>query len=832
MAVSASPPIIPDHEMLRVIGRGAYGEIWLARSLTGALRAVKVVSRSTFDDERAFAREFNGMSRFEPFSRAHEGFVDILHVGRGGDFFYYIMELADDCVSGQRIDPANYEPRTLKTEMQKRSRVPVAECVETGVRLADALASLHAQGLAHRDIKPANIIFVGGAPKLADIGLVAAHGQRSFVGTEGYIPPEGPGAEGDLYSLGKVLYEISTGKDRLDFPSVNTDLTQREDKAALLLLNEVLLKACANDSAARYKNAAEMRADLLRVQQGVRARTSRSFPRWLAVLVITVLVFGAVGWWMRQLGVKSDEGLQPRHLGEAAINTEPSGALVLIGDHMARSPAVLKNLDEGKQSVRVMLPGYEPVETSIVISANGRADFGTIPLTRSKGALKLTSDPPGAEFDLMDAEKETHHGKTPATLRDLPTGRCELTVRNEARELRDAVEIARGETAAKTIEFANGTLAVSSEPAGAEIFVDGVSRGTAPLQIELPSGSHELTATYRDWPPEKKSVTVENHREVSTRFEFGFGSVKITSAPSGATVIRDGTELGRTPLLLEEIKPGAVEYELRLAGSKSARVQGTVQPEQQIFLAARLEQNLSPQPGQPWENSLGMKFVPVGDSVRFCVWETRVRDYAAFCSATGTRFEKPDFAQTDTHPAVRVSWYDAQAFCKWLTERERSGNLLEENQRYRLPTDLEWSMAAGLANETGATPEQRDGKFRDVFPWGKQWPPPAGAGNYADMSAKLPRGKFIEGFTDGFAQTAPVGSFAANPNGLFDMGGNVWEWCEEGYKGDGHARDWGVLRGGSWANGSRGELLTSYRNVVDRGERDVIYGFRCVLVSE
>ncbi len=80
--VSAKVPVIPDHEVLRVIGRGAYGEIWLARSLTGALRAVKVVYRSTFESERAFQREFQGMSAFEPISRAHAGFVDILHVGR------------------------------------------------------------------------------------------------------------------------------------------------------------------------------------------------------------------------------------------------------------------------------------------------------------------------------------------------------------------------------------------------------------------------------------------------------------------------------------------------------------------------------------------------------------------------------------------------------------------------------------------------------------------------------------------------------------------------------------------------------------------------------
>ena len=103
--------------------------------------------------------------------------------------------------------------------------MPTPECLTLGASLAEALGALHAHGLSHRDIKPDNIIFVGGEPKLADIGLVAAHGQRSFVGTEGYVPPEGPGGvSADLYSLGKVLYEASMGKDRLDFPAIASDL--------------------------------------------------------------------------------------------------------------------------------------------------------------------------------------------------------------------------------------------------------------------------------------------------------------------------------------------------------------------------------------------------------------------------------------------------------------------------------------------------------------------------------------------------------------------------------------------------------------------------------
>src|SRR5205823_13533844 len=91
-------PSIPDHELLRCIGGGSYGEVWLARNVLGDYRAVKVIHRDRFEHDRPYDREFEGIQKFEPISRLHESQVDILHVGRndGAGYFYYVMELADD----------------------------------------------------------------------------------------------------------------------------------------------------------------------------------------------------------------------------------------------------------------------------------------------------------------------------------------------------------------------------------------------------------------------------------------------------------------------------------------------------------------------------------------------------------------------------------------------------------------------------------------------------------------------------------------------------------------------------------------------------------------
>ena len=217
------PPAIPDHELVRCIGSGSYGKVWLARNVMGTYRAVKIIQRKSFTMQRPFDREFLGIQKFEPVSRTHPGLVTVLHIGKNepAGYFFYIMEAADDVVTGQKINPETYIARTLGSDLQKLARIPWEDCLQISLSLAAALDHLHKNGLVHRDIKPSNIIFVNGQAKFADIGLVADIGEAStFVGSEGYIPPEGPGKPTvDLFGLGKVLYEMSMASINFSFPN-------------------------------------------------------------------------------------------------------------------------------------------------------------------------------------------------------------------------------------------------------------------------------------------------------------------------------------------------------------------------------------------------------------------------------------------------------------------------------------------------------------------------------------------------------------------------------------------------------------------------------------
>lgn len=271
------------------------------------------------------------------------------------------------------------------------------------------------------------------------------------------------------------------------------------------------------------------------------------------------------------------------------------------------------------------------------------------------------------------------------------------------------------------------------------------------------------------------------------------------------------------------------------------------------------------EPPKPFTNGLSMTFVPVtGTATLFSIYETRVKDFRAFVRETGYvhmrenkdedrmwsfdsdvskqrgySWEDPGFAQTDDHPVVGVSWNDAKAFCKWMTVRERAAGRLPSNWEYRLPSDHEWSLAAGLDGEDPETTAQQfDWTEKVKIHWGR-WPearqqpaPPkdAGkdAGNEAANAGWLKAFTTVPGYRDGFARTVAVGSFPPNQFGIFELGGNAWEWCEDTYASPAPAR---VLRGAAWLYYLRPRLLSSHRFHVHPSHRNTNIGFRCVVAA-
>ena len=359
-------------------------------------------------------------------------------------------------------------------------------------------------------------------------------------------------------------------------------------------------------------------------------------------------------------------------------------------------------------------------------------------------------------------------------------------------------------------------------------FLEKVLAETPPLcdASEEDARQRKLAGLLREmeWPERLAAVKVAQAKRVKLSLLVGISALVATLA-FGLGMWWWGVHLP-AQRRIEEARIRAQQVARQAA--ETARLEAERKGEEEARLeAARLgaEEKVrqalaSASPDNPWENSLGMKFVPVpGTKVLFSVWDTRVQDYEAYAgAAAGGDNSNPGLShgQGPTDPVVNVNWGDAHAFCRWLTEKERKAGLITAEESYRLPTDAEWSMAVGLDEPSVGTPEEKDGKVKGVYPWGTQWPPPRGAGNY---------GKDLK--VDDFPYMSPVGSFAPNRYGLYDMGGNVQQWCEDWYD---DRKDSRVLRGASWYDHGPGDLLSSYRLYYTPDGRYGYVGFRCVMV--
>jgi serine/threonine protein kinase/formylglycine-generating enzyme required for sulfatase activity len=917
-------PEIPNYKTLHSIGKGGYGEVWLARSVTGTLRAIKIVRRSDFDNEKAFEREFEGIQHYESVSKDDDGLVDVLHVGRDDEqgFYYYVMELADDVSKGREINVDDYVPLTLSRKLRRGEKAALPDCLDIGKTLCEALGAMHLGGLTHRDVKPSSIIYVRGKPQLADPGLVASAGQDTFVGTEGYIPPEGPGShQADLYSLGMVLYEMNTGKDRMDFPELPTIIDPEEESLRERSeLNTIICKTCAPRPKQRFADSRSMLDPLRLIGNGKRPSGHRSWKFAAAAAVVLLLGGGVVAGMML---AKKDEnsgkivaapaipkptGQEPPEISgvlnpganpDADPGTGPDPAAA--GQNGEQPPAVAStnnpigspdpNPTPGPVAVAsvdqdhvLVVPGSNP-GTTILNPGPSPGSPTTNPNPAPSaviGNLRIISFPSDAIVYVNDEEI----GATPVKMSELPADDYKVrVVKDGYRDFEVLARVVVGDTA-----LVDAELLVWRPPLKGEAWKNSVGIAFQPLS---PEAAHRTAGAIQQTDFDHFSQTVGENKlnfkigadavvfaDASTRQSFcdwmtakdradgylgeklvymqdvaepldgspdlasffaivgehRFGRVVISSIPSGAEVYRTGKKIGLTPVAIDDMELGPVAYEIRMAGFKAATVEGLVNYLEPLNLEAELEENQSVVFDRKWKNHIGMEFVPF-EKTLVSIYETRVQDYEIYWDTLGTedRFYETDFDQGPDHPVVNIRREQAKAFCEWLTEVEREQERIQPNHVYRLLTDQEWSHLAGLVNEVGGSPESRDGKVRGVFPWGKSWPPRSGSGNFADSAGKSVRvvRAAIPGYTDGFARTAPVGSFDANEHGVFDLAGNVWEFVGDNYS----SRPGGgpypvVMRGGSWQDSRKENFETAHRNVTKIDRTQPLWGFRVVLARE
>ena len=547
-----------------------------------------------------------------------------------------------------------------------------------------------------------------------------------------------------------------------------------------------------------------------------------------------------------------------------------TGAEVLLdGVSRGETPLDLRNLAPGEYAVEIRAERYFPFRAEVMLEGLDREQSLNAELKPAWAEISFTSEPPDAQVFSRDEML----GATPLTAQ-LLEGRHEVRIKAAGYKVwQDSITVVAGEP--QTIddirlESADATLFLASSPARANATVNGNFLGLTPLEVPLtPGEATEIRLFKQGYEPAARSVTAQSgeQKRLSVALEPELVPVVVRVEPGDAKIFVDGAPAGegsRTLQLstskhqVEVRKQGYVDYKTTL--TPHIGVDHELVVRLKTVKQAKLEA-LKPVITAPAGQTLKLFYpgaVTMGASRRepgrganetlrnvkltrpFYLGQTEVtnREYRLFDKGFSSGVERGNSLNGDTQPAANLTWEQAARYCNWLsTEESLTPFYIEEDGRitgfdkaadgYRLPTEAEWAWAARTTN-TGGTLK---------FPWGAEMPPAKNSGNYADRKAAALFGRIIGNYDDGYAVSAPVGSFTPNDKGLFDLGGNVAEWANDFYDvvvstgnkvevdpmgpSDG---EFHVIRGSSWAHGAITGLRLSFRDYGNKARNDV--GFR------
>jgi formylglycine-generating enzyme required for sulfatase activity len=487
------------------------------------------------------------------------------------------------------------------------------------------------------------------------------------------------------------------------------------------------------------------------------------------------------------------------------VTSVPVGAMVLADDRELGSTPLTTELDAGRYTLAIVHPQFRRFESPITVQAGEPLEIGPVELGRPDGRLIVRSNPSGADVSIGGR----YRGRTPLTVAVAPGMAQDILVSKIG--YAPATQSVSVESRAERVVSMNlapvlGEIRVRGEPADAQLFVDGASRGPANQTLSLPAAPHLVE------------------------------------------VRKSGLETFRATVTPQAGQPQVIDYALKTAGE--ARVAGIA-----AQLATSLGQELvlirggrytmgSPRREPGRRSNETERVVELKRPFYLARRQVTNKEFREFRAEHLSGIFKDETLDLDRQPVVRVSWQDAVAFCNWLSGRdklppayERRGDSLElidpVTTGYRLPTEAEWEFAA-----------RYDGRQATrKYPWGDGLPVPAKSGNWGDVSAIYLTPITITGYNDGFRVTAPVGSFPANPLGIHDLGSNVFEWMTDRYSiyvvGPDHvstdpvgprAGETFVIRGAGWLTGKIPELRVAARDSGNTVRPDL--GFRIARYAE
>ena len=565
--------------------------------------------------------------------------------------------------------------------------------------------------------------------------------------------------------------------------------------------------------------------------------------------------------------------------GYLDITSNADAATVYIdGEEIGQTPLSDVELAAGEHEVLVRKERWEEERLSIEIEGREQQQSINVDLLPAWANVSFMTTPPGATVTIDGVDV----GVTPLEAEVLD-GEHELLVKlNQHKAFTDTLNVtARIDQDLPMIELeqADGLVLLQSSPSNAGVTLNGTYQGQTPLEITVPPGQpYELTFFRTGYEELRRTIQTAPEEELSLDVTLDpiLSSVAINAQPASAELYINGEFQGNANQVVE-LLAASQTIEIRAEGYVPFTQEFISRPglEQQLNVALiTLEQQRinNIQPMITAANGQELKLLYPGDFVMGASRREAGRQanealrsvsltkpfYLSLTEVTNAQFQQFDPEHSSgvidritlgnrAQPVVNVTWQQAALYCNWLSEQEdlplfyivENGNVVgfnEDSTGYRLPTEAEWAWAARVENEDDPTSLLK-------FPWGPELPPPEQHGNYADISSASILARVIINYNDSFVATAPVASFPANPQGFYDMGGNVAEWVHDYYGTSvqfGNSIDvnpygpesgtYHVVRGSSWAHGSVTELRLSYRDYSNEARDDV--GFRIARTLE